>query len=143
MRIKVERNYFEKVHRNKILSKRDFQTTLVFDISKTYQKEISKPPWFSVFQNYIKISTSRLRQFYVKIASKKKQKKNSRTTLIFRQSKLGQKNKLKQCWVFTHRIYVEESTSKRFKFFTHQKYLEKVRQNDVEIRRHFPFGVSA
>ena len=34
---KVEQNYFEKVHRNEITSKRDGKTTLIFKISKTYQ----------------------------------------------------------------------------------------------------------
>ena len=38
----MERNYFDKVHQNDIKSKRDIQTTLVFNISKTYQKIDSK-----------------------------------------------------------------------------------------------------
>ena len=39
---KMERSYFEKVHWNDIKSKRDIQTTLVFNISKTYQKKDTK-----------------------------------------------------------------------------------------------------
>ena len=49
-------NSFRKVYRNEITSKRDIQMTLVFDISKTYQKEISKQPRVFVFQKHIKIS---------------------------------------------------------------------------------------
>ena len=45
----MERNYLEKVHWSDIKSKMDIQTTLVFNISKTYQKENQ----FSVFHlNY-------------------------------------------------------------------------------------------
>ena len=51
----MERNYFEKGHQNDIKSKRDIQTTLLFDISKTYQKETSKHAKFFAFQNHIKI----------------------------------------------------------------------------------------
>ena len=38
----MEQNYFEKVHRNEITSKRDVQTTLVFDISKNLPKRVIK-----------------------------------------------------------------------------------------------------
>ena len=41
MCLKVEQNYFEKVRGDEISSKRDVQTTLVFDIWKTYQKRPS------------------------------------------------------------------------------------------------------
>ena len=64
----MEQNYFEKVHRNKITSERDVQATLVFNISKTYQKEISKqPPLFDI-QKHMKISTPLLHQFFIEIA---------------------------------------------------------------------------
>ena len=36
----MDRIYFEKVHLNDIKYKMDIQTTLVFNVSKTYQKEI-------------------------------------------------------------------------------------------------------
>ena len=35
----MKRNYFEKLYQNAIKSKRDIQATLVFNISKIYQKE--------------------------------------------------------------------------------------------------------
>ena len=35
----MEQNYFEKLYQNVIKSKRDIQATLVFNISKVYQKE--------------------------------------------------------------------------------------------------------
>ena len=38
----VKQNYFEKVHQNKVTSKIEVQVTLVFDISKRPQKEMSK-----------------------------------------------------------------------------------------------------
>ena len=41
---KADRNYFEKVHQNKIASKRHYQKTLNFKIWKTYQKEALKGP---------------------------------------------------------------------------------------------------
>ena len=61
------------------MRKKDVQTTLVFDISKTYQKEISKRPQFFLFQKYIKISTSKLHQFPIEIALRK----HIEATLIF------------------------------------------------------------
>ena len=39
---KVERNYFEKVHRNEITSKSEVQTALVFEILKKFQKRDGK-----------------------------------------------------------------------------------------------------
>ena len=35
----MEQNYFAKLNQNVIKSKRDIQATLVFNISKIYQKE--------------------------------------------------------------------------------------------------------
>ena len=61
----MERNYFEKVRRN------ENQTTLVYDISKTYQKEISLRSRFFVFEKHIKIISPKLHQISIEIASKK------------------------------------------------------------------------
>ena len=61
----MERNYIEKVHQNDIKSKRDIQTTLIFNISKTYKKEISKRPQYFALQNHIKICTPKLHQFSI------------------------------------------------------------------------------
>ena len=62
---KIKRNYIEKVHQNDIKSKRDIQTTLIFNISKTYKKEISKRPQFFALQNHIKICAPKLDQFSI------------------------------------------------------------------------------
>ena len=80
----MEQNYFEKVHRNKITSIRDVQRTL-FDISKTYQKWITKRPRFFVFQ---------------------KSKYACGSCIAF-PSKLHQKNTSKQLGFFVHRNCVE------------------------------------
>ena len=63
----MEQNYFEKVHQNEITLKRDVQTTLIFDTSKTYQKEILKQPRLLIFQNHVKTRTSKLHQFSIHI----------------------------------------------------------------------------
>lgn len=39
--------------------------TLIFDMSKTYKKEIPKRTPFFVFQKHIKINTSKLRHFFI------------------------------------------------------------------------------
>ena len=45
--LKVERNYFEKAHRNEITSKRHGQATLIFEIWKTYKYGTKQPRFFS------------------------------------------------------------------------------------------------
>ena len=62
--------HFEKVHRNDIRSKSEVQRAFVFDLSKTFQKEMLKRQRFFVFQKQIKISTLNLHQFSIKITSK-------------------------------------------------------------------------
>ena len=42
----------------------------------------------------------------------------------------------------TIEIYIEKSTWKQCGFFDHRNYIEKVRGNDVEIRRNLVFDVS-
>ena len=71
------------------MSKTNTETTLVFDISKTYQKEISQWPRFFVSQKHIELSTLKLHQFSIEIASK---------------------NTLKQRRFFTHWSYIKKST---------------------------------
>ena len=79
----MERNDFEKMHQNDFTFKRDIHS-LVFDISKTYQKKITKRPQFFASQKQIKISASKLHQFSIK--------NYTETTLIFCPVKLGRKN---------------------------------------------------
>ena len=71
MSFKVERNYFENVHRNEITSKSEVQTTLVFEISKKRYKNDNEQPRICI-------------SFPSKIASKNASKQ--------RRSKLGRKN---------------------------------------------------
>ena len=80
---KMERNDFQKMHQNDFTFKRDIHS-LVFDISKTYQKKITKWPQFFASQKQIKISASKLHQFSIK--------NYTETTLIFCPIKLGRKN---------------------------------------------------
>ena len=69
---------------------------IIFNISKTYQKEIWKHPQFFAFQNHIK---------YAQLHQKK--------------------NTSKQRWFFVHQNQVEKSTSKRRWYFAHRNYIEK------------------
>lgn len=77
------------------------------------KKWILKQPRFSVFQKHIKISTSKMHQFSIEIASK---------------------NTLKQRRHFVHWKYVKQSTSKQRLFFAHQKYVE---ESTLQQRRFF------
>ena len=74
----------------------------------------------------------------------KKKTKNIEMTSIFFTSKFCKKStsSVKNRWFFCHENYVKESTSKRHQFFTHQNYIEKVRRNDVEIRKYLLFDIS-
>ena len=113
----MERNYFEKLHQNKITSKSEVQTALVFNISKTFHKEMAKRQRFFVFQKQIKISTS---NFTIKNASKNTLKQR----LFFCPSKLGRTKHI-------------ETTS----FFRPSKLYQKIMSNDVKIREYFLFDV--
>ena len=93
--------------------KRDVQATLVFDISKPYQKEISKRRRFFVFQKHIKTSTPKLHQFFIEIPSKKYIK------TIFRLSTLGRKKYIEMTLIFPPSKLCQK----------------KVRRNDID----FPF----
>ena len=59
----MKQNYFLKLHRIETTWKDGGQTTLVFEISKTYLYVLLKRPWFFVFQKIIKRSTLNLSQF--------------------------------------------------------------------------------
>ena len=90
----MEWNYFEKVHRNKITSKRDGQITLIFKTSKTYQWGALKQPRIFVFHKYIKK--------HVKVASifhppKLYWRCTIKMTSIICPSKLHQKTTLNWC----------------------------------------------
>ena len=61
----MEGKYVGKVHQNNIKSKSVIQTTLVFNISETYQKEISKRHQFFAFQDQIKICAPKLHHFSI------------------------------------------------------------------------------
>ena len=148
---KLERNYFQKVHRNKNTSKRDVQTTLIFDVSKTYQKRYETDHDVLSFKTF-KINTSKLLQFFIhrnfmeKIHQNKVdfwsiEKGTSRQHWLFAYRNYVGKSTSKRCRFFTHRNS-EEGMWKRRRFFSHQNIIEKVRRSDVEIRRYFVFDVS-
>ena len=52
------------------------------------------------------------------------------------------KSTWKKRGLFDHRNYTRKSTGKPRGFFDHRNYIEKVRRNDVEIRRNLVFDVS-
>ena len=115
----MEQNYFEKVHRNEIMSNSEVQTTLVFDISKTSQKRNAKTTTIhlefpSVFyQNYIKkhvettsIEITSKKVENIKVRSKNfvhqnyAKKKVYRNDVVFRSSKLSPKNYVETMQIF-------------------------------------------
>ena len=53
-----------------------------------------------------------------------------------------EKSMWKQREFSDHRNYIKNSTCKRRGFFDQRHYIEKVRGNDVEIRRNLVFGIS-
>ena len=118
----MERNYLEKVHQNDIKSKRDIQTTLVFNISKTYQKEILKQPQLFTFKNHIKICVTSVfhlnfnKKFtetrLIFCPAKSGRKKYIKTTLIFRSSKLRRINYVEATSIFCSPKLHRKSTSK-------------------------------
>ena len=123
---KMEWNCFEKVHRNEITPKKDVQTTLVFDVSKTYQRQISKKAQFFVFQKHIKISTSKLHNNgnnvdFSPITLYKVRWNDIDFSLIEITSNKKCQNVVD---LSTHRNYVKESTSKWRRFFAHRSYVE-------------------
>ena len=90
----MERNYFEKVHRNEITSKRDDKETLVLKISKTYQQVALKRPWFIVFKKKTKEARCSCVDYpCIKIISKVYIKMTS----FIRPSKLHQNSMSKWC----------------------------------------------
>ena len=106
----MEQNYFEKVHQNNIKSSSDIQTTLVFNISKTYQKEISTTIFClsKYHQNKRAQVTS--------VVYLNSIKKYTKTTIIFRPSKSGRKKYIETTSIFHLSIlppikYVETASS--------------------------------
>ena len=109
---KMEWNYFEKVHRNKITSKSKVQAALVFDISKTFQKDMSNRQLLFVFKNKSKsarriciIFPSKLHQKYIETKSvfwpsKLGRKKYVVTASIFWSSKLCRTKHVKTTSIF-------------------------------------------
>lgn len=135
-----------------IKSKRDSETTLVFNISKTYQKEILN--WLQFFAYKITWKCGVTSVFHLNCT-----KKYAKITLIFRPSKSGQYMRRQN---FAHRSYAEQSTSKNVDFLLIKIASKKVRridgdfshieistkklrqnQNNVEIHWYVLFNVSA
>ena len=142
----MEQNNFEKVHR-------DVQTTLVCNISKSYEKEISKRSRFFVFQKYINRSTPKLHQLSIEIASKKyikttsifyppksSRKKYKEIQPFFAQQNYVEKSTSKRCWFFTHQNYVKQSTSKRSRFFAHLNYVQRSTSKHLHGRSELDFS---
>ena len=102
------------------MSKRDVQTTLIFDTSKTYQKRYKKDHDFLSFKN-IKTSTTCFNFSSIEIALKK----YIETMSIFRPSKLG--------W----EMYVETTSKFHPSNLRWTKYVEmtskKIRGNEVDF----------
>ena len=115
----VERSYFEKVYRNKGLSKRDVQTTFNFNTWKTYQKTTTI---FCLFQTY---QNQRYKVLSIFRSLKTRRSKFLETMLIFWPSKLRQTT------------YVETTP-----IFCPLKSLQKSMSKGVEICRYFVYGVS-
>ena len=59
------------------------------------------------------------------------------TTSIFRSSILCRIKYVETAWIFCPSKLRRKSTSKRQGFFAYQNYIEKIRRNDVKIRRYF------
>ena len=150
----MEQNYLENIQTN-IKSKRDIQTTLVFNISKTYQNQISKnhnfikKPQLFVFQNRIKICS--VTSVFHPICTKK----YTETTLIFYPSKSGQKEYIETTSIFwslklhwtkyvkTTLIFCSSRLHWRNYVETASIFcLPKLHWNYVEIYRYFLFNVS-
>ena len=81
-----------------------------------------------VFQKQIKIITSNLRQFSIKILSKN----TSEQRQYFCPSKWGRKKQIKMTSIFTHQNFVEESRLKWGRSFAHQSSNVACR-NDVDF----------
>ena len=99
----------------------DVQTTLAFDISKSYEKEISKQPRCFVFQKHINRSTSRLYHFSIEIAKKNSLKQRQ----FFVHRNYVEKGISKKCWFSAHWNYVKQSPLKRPRLFAHLKLHRK------------------
>ena len=126
----MEGNYFEKVHRNQITSKSDVPTVLVLDISKTFKKEMLNWQRFFVFQKYIKISTSNLHRFSMKIAPKN----TSKQRRFFYPLKLGRTKRqsaLKRRWFIE--IMSNKVRRNNVVFSPIEITLNKVCRNDIDF----------
>ena len=115
------------VHRDKTMSKKDVQTTLVFAISKLYLIEISKWPQYFVFQIYIKEA----RRSYISLPLKL-DKKPIVTTSIFRPLKL-EKSRSKWRRFFAYWNVVENVCWNNNNFLPIGVMSNKVRQNNVNF----------
>ena len=95
----MKRNYFEKIHRNEFTSKRDGKTTLIFEILKTYQKETLKEPRTFVFQQHIKRTMSKLRQFF---NDRNYNEKVHRNDVDYSSIEINSKKYIKMTWKFVN-----------------------------------------
>ena len=150
--MKLEQNYFEKVHRNEIMSKSEVQTALVFDIWTTFQKEMLKRQLFfflsktnqiehlkfaSVFhqtclKNYIETTL-------IVLSIEIRLKKVHGNRIDFLLIKIMSKKVRWNIDFFSHWNCIEISTSKRRRFFAHWNYTEK---SISKWRGHFLLNVS-
>ena len=74
--------------------------------------------------------------------AKLRRKKYVKMTWIFRPSKLRRKKYVETTWIFRPSKLHRKSTWKPRGFFDQRNHIEKVRGNDVEIRRNLVFDVS-
>ena len=108
--------FFQK-HIIKIASKY-IEKTLTFRQSKLFWKK------------YIEMTS-------IFFPSKLHWRKYIETTSIFRSSILCRIKYVETAWIFCPSKVRRKSTSKRQGFFAYQNYIEKIRRNDVKIRRYF------
>ena len=115
----------------------DIQTTLVFNISKIYQKEISKRPQFFAFQNHTKICAI-TSVFNLNCTQKINQNNVDFSSMEIRSKKVHRND------VDISVIEVTPNKVRRndVDFLLIEITSKKVRRNDVEICQYFLFDVS-
>ena len=107
---------------------RTFKKTLVFNISKTYEKDISKQPQFFAFQSYIKICAQVTSVFHLSCTIN-----TPKQCRFFVHGNQVEKITSKRHWSFVYRNYAKQSMSKRRRFFADRNYRKKVRWSDVDF----------
>ena len=109
----------------------------IFNKSKIYWKEIlNRPPYFD-FQKDIKVSTSKFCWFSI---HQNHMHRVDRNDVQFSNLRWG--NYIEKASIFCSSNYVEENTSKRCRILSYPNCIEKTHRIDVEIRKHFLFGLA-